>query len=213
MILSNLAQNSPFTYRMKRLPASLAKIAERLFFPRGGIGEPQSADTRPASAKPLALTFRAAEDAAAATEQLFTQARKIEDAVNDIRAEVGLAWQYQSRASQEYYDLVRGVLLALDDLRELAAREPALTGLVARLEGLLREQDIMSIPVAAGDSFCADIHVCERTEPSPDVAPGRVLAVLSPGYRRRLSSGEAVVVRPVQVVVSQSPAECEEQKP
>ncbi len=77
--------------------------------------------------------------------------------------------------------------------------------LAARLEGLLREQDIVVIPVAAGDAFCADIHVCSRTEPLPNVSPGRVLAVVSPGYRRRLSSGESVVVRPVQVVVSQSP--------
>ena len=108
---------------------------------------------------------------------------------------------------------MRGVLLALDDLRELAAREPALSDLATRLEGLLSEQAMAAIPVALGDRFCADIHVCGRTEPSAGVPPGRVLAVLSPGYRRRLSSGEIVVVRPAQVVVSQSPVENQEAQP
>jgi molecular chaperone GrpE (heat shock protein) len=159
------------------------------------------------------MTFRAAEEAASATEQLFSQARKIEDCLNDIRAEIGLAWQDQSRASQEYYDLARGILLALDDLRELAAREPTMCDLVDRMDRLLREQSMTPVPVAVGDQFCSDIHVCNRTESSLDVPPGRVLEVVSAGYRRRLSSGEHVIVRPVQVVVSQSPAECEEPKP
>jgi hypothetical protein len=198
---------------MKRFSGPLGKIAQRFFSTLGGLPDAESGEARPAAAKPLAMTFRAAEDALAATEQLFAQARKIEDSLNDIRTDVGLAWQDQSRASQEYYDLARGIMLALDDLRELAAREPNLSDLAARLEGLLREQNVAAIPVAAGDAFCADFHVCGRTEASPDVAPGRVLAVILPGYRRRLSSGETVVVRPVQVVVSQLLAEAEEPKP
>lgn len=192
---------------MRRFSGPLGKIAQRFFSTRAGTAEAQSGAARPAAAKPLAMTFRAAEDAVAAAEQLFAHARKIEDCLSDIREDVGLAWQEQSRASQEYYDLARGILLALDDLRELAARQPGISDLAARLEGLLRQQDIVAIPVAAGDAFCTDIHVCSRTEPSPDASPGRVLAVVSPGYRRRLSSGETVVVRPVQVVVSQSPVE------
>ena len=198
---------------MKRFSGPLGKIAERLFSARADRPEARPGDARPAAAKPLALTFRATEDAVEAAEQIFTQARKIEDCLNDIREEVGLAWQDQSRANQQYYDLARGILLALDDLRELAARQPDLSDVAARLEGLLREQDMAAIPVAVGDSFCADIHVCSRTEPSAAVAPGRVLTVVSPGYRRRLSSGETVVVRPVQVVVSQSPVECQETRP
>ncbi len=192
---------------MKRFRGPLGKIAQRLFSTHARMAEPESADARPAAAKPLAMTFRAAEDAVAAVEQLFTQGRKIEDCLNDIRDEVGLAWQDQSRASQEYYDLARGILLALDDLRELAVSQPGIGDVVARLDRLLCEQEMAAIPVAPGDAFSADAQVCNRTEPSRDVSPGRVLAVVSPGYRRRLSTGEVVVVRPVQVVVSAEPEE------
>ena len=122
---------------MKRFPGPLGKIAQRFFSTRAYTAEAQSGAARPAAAKPLAMTFRAAEDAAAATEQLFAHAQKIEDCLSDIREDVGLAWQDQSRASQEYYDLARGILLALDDLRELAAPQPGISDLMARLEGLL----------------------------------------------------------------------------
>jgi len=196
---------------MKHFPGPIGKIAGRLFSALASPSNDRSGEARPASAQPLARIFRAAEDAAAATEQLFADARKVEDCMSDIRDEVGLAWQEQGRASKEYYELARGVLLALDDLRALAGHQPVINDLVSRLEGMLREQDIVAIPVAAGDPFSADIHVCGKAEPSSGVPPGCVLAVLSPGYRR-LGSGESVVVRPVQVVVSQSPVEAAESK-
>ena len=176
---------------MKRLTGRLGKMAERFLSTITGAPDARSGETLPAAAKPLAMTFRATEEAAAATEQLFAQARKIEDCLSDIREEVGLAWQEQSRASQEYYDLARGILLALDDLRELSAGQPALGDLAARLEVLLREHDMLAIPVATGDAFCADIHVCNRTEPSGDMrcraarAGGRLARLPPPAAVRR----------------------------
>jgi hypothetical protein len=198
---------------MKRFSGPLGKIAERFFSARGNPAETEPGKAQPAAAKPLVSIFRAAEDSVAVTEELFAHVRKLEGCLSDIREQAGVAWQEQSRATKEYYDLARGVLLALDDLRALADQQPILNDLAARLEALLRKQDMTPIPVASGDSFCADIHVCGKTEPSPKMPPGRVLAVLSPGYRRRLSSGESVVVRAVQVVVSQSPVEPEESTP
>ncbi len=144
---------------MRRFTGPLGKIAQRFFSTRAFMAEAQPGAARPAAAKPLAMTFRAAEDAMAAAEQLFAHARKIEDCLSDIREDVGLAWQEQSRASQEYYDLARGILLALDDLRDLAASQPGISDLAARLEGLLRQQDIVMIPVATGDAFCAGLRL------------------------------------------------------
>ena len=158
------------------------------------------------------MILHAAEDAVGATEQLFTHARQIEDQLTAIREQVGIAWQEQTRSSKEYYGLIRGVLLVLDDLRALAANQSCMGDLVARSESLLHEQDITEIPVASGDSFCSDIHVCSKTEPASEVPPGRVISILAPGYHRRLPSGETAVVRPVQVAVSRSPVEPEEPK-
>ena len=111
---------------MKRFPGPLGKIAERFFSTRAYTAEAQSGAARPAAAKPLAMTFRAAEDAAAAAEQLFAHVQKIEDCLSDIREDVGLAWQDQSRASQEYYDLAQESCLPWTICGSLPPRSRAL---------------------------------------------------------------------------------------
>lgn len=131
--------------------------------------------------------------------------------VPDPRDEqLGLAWQVQSELTNDYYTLLRAVLLTLDDCRTLGPDRTDAAGLTLRLEKVLREQRVEMIPTAAGDPFDADRHCCEKTEATAERPAGAVVSTLAAGYLRRFKSGLTVIVRPARVVVSESPGESEE---
>ncbi len=164
------------------------------------------------AARPLARIHRAAEEAAALTERLFSEARLLEERLTEIQEQLGLAWQEQAQSHGDYYALLRAILLLLDDCRMLGEDQGVVSNFTARLEKLLAESGVEAIAVAKGSRFCPDIHVCAKAEPTTDTPSGVVLSTLTPGYQRRLPSGEMVTVRPANVVVSQSPTECEESR-
>jgi len=172
----------------------------------------ETAEVAGTAARPLARIHRAAEEAAALTERLFCEARLMEERLTEIQEQLGLAWQEVSQTNGEFYSLLRAILLLLDDCRTLGGDQGAGSEFVARLENLLRESGVERIAVADGSRFCPDIHECAKAEPTTESPPGVVLSTLTPGYRRRLPSGEMVTVRPANVIVSQFPAEAEELK-
>lgn len=161
---------------------------------------------------PLTRIHQTAEDTTAIIARLFGDARLLEGRVAEIQEQLGLAWQVQSELTNDYYALLRAVLLILDDCRTLGPERADVAGLTLRLEKVLREQRVEIIPTAEGDPFDADQHCCEKTESTAERPPGTVLSTLAAGYLRRLKSGLTVIVRPARVVVSQSPGESEEQK-
>ncbi len=193
-------------------PDSAAVAGENAPAPEGG------APAEEAATAPAAAAERAAGQPAPAAPPGATEAVALKD--RGLRAEAELQ-NFRRRAQRDLEqgrrDAEESVMLellrVLDDLdravgvaREAGAPEPWAegVGLVgARLADYLARQGVTPIE-ALGQPFDPAFHEAVLQMPSPEVAPGHVLEVVSKGWRR----GDRPL-RAARVVVAAPPAESE----
>jgi len=187
---------------LQHILAQLAKLATRL---RGPNSSPQQESMTPVTeGDPLAGVYQAVRRVAPAVEQQLDAARTVVELVDNIEERLALAWRERERLLNDYNNLLRRAIAALDDCQALSEKNPDIRVVQLRLEEALREQGIKVIDVAEGEPFRSEFHCCEQTVPSVEDAPGMVLRVLDTGYQRRLADGSVVIVRPARVILSQS---------
>lgn len=152
---------------------------------------------------PLTAVNCGLRDVADILGQQLAATHRLLDQVASLEAEAADAWQEQTSLVHQYYGVIRGLLEVLDDCSENSDGE-VLETVRAKLERVLRDQDILPIVVAENSPFEAELHCCEETIESPGQPGGTVIRVLESGYLQRQKDGTTVVIRPARVVATKT---------
>ena len=182
---------------------------KRKFVAWRGFDQPQAKDTV-ASRSPLVNLGRVIRTAHPLIEEQLRSLRAQQELVDTLDDHLARAWKEREDYVRDYYELLRGVIRALEE--DEGPQDPIdrLSAARDRLGQVLKEQGVSSFEVKTGDRFCSETQCSVDVERSGEASPGTVLRLLETGYRRTLADGESVVVRPAQVVVSGHLPETEE---
>jgi hypothetical protein len=131
-----------------------------------------------------------------------TRIAQVESNCQALQAVGSSAWQEQACLCDDYYAVLRGVLVALEDCAALSATASPVEPVYTELRKVLDAQRVVPIPIVVGALFDAEQCVCCETRDYAGQPAGVILEIISRGYIRQCRDGRSVVVRPAKVIVN-----------
>lgn len=119
------------------------------------------------------------------------------------------AWEKEKKSNENYYGLVKDLLLLLDHLEKYSRETESedLNWVQIKVNRLLEDADIEEMKVSVGDQFDGNLH--KVVENRKDGRPrGEILEIARKGYLVKNEDGEDVaIVRKAEVIVSDARSE------
>jgi molecular chaperone GrpE (heat shock protein) len=155
------------------------------------------------------LPFVRLRDSVSQISGLLTEAgTNLEKLHLDIEDYGAKSWNQEKELEGKYYRLADSLFLLIDHLENAikdGKKSDEIGWIYRRICRILEDEGIEEIPVKRGDQFNSTYH--KHVDSRPEELPkSTVLEVTRKGYYMKDETGEDIILRPAEVVVSGGPS-------